>query len=250
LKKQALVAFLLLPACIVLPLRAQTPAVEPPPPAPAVRTAADMLAACVATLPREPLELAGTLTVRKQRGIVVSEHPYRLKLDWGATPQRVQCDLMDSQGKTQQCLTIVRHDGIPDLELRSGPALEKQPMPALSARVLDTDMSWLDLTLDFLWWKDARLEGEGAVLNRTCDILLARPPAPIPNCSGVRIWLLRENGFLMRAEQLDANGNPLRRMSVRDVKKFKDRWFINELDVEAGKSDFRTRLLVNNVLTP
>jgi len=251
LKKQALGAFLLLSACIVPLLRAQTPVVEPPPPAPpAVLTAADMLAACVATLPREPLELDGALTVRKQRGIVVSEHPYRLHLDWGATPQRVQCDLLDSQGKTQQCLTIVRRDGIPDLELRSGPALEKQPMPALSARVLDTDMSWLDLTLDFLWWKDVRLEGEGSVLNRSCDILLARPPAPIPNCSGVRIWLLRENGFLMRAEQLDANGNPLRRMSVRDVKKFKDRWFINELDVVAEKSDYRTRLLVNNVLTP
>ena len=123
-------------------------------------------------------------------------------------------------------------------------------MPALSARVLDTDMSWLDLTLDFLWWKDVRLEGEGDVLNRACDILLAKPPAPIPGCSGVRIWLLRENGFLMRAEQLDPDGNPLRRMSVRDVKQFKDRWFISELDVVAEKSDFRTRLFVNNVLTP
>ena len=250
MKKLVLLA-VLLPASMALTLRAQTPdAAQPPPSPPEARTAAEMLAACVATLPREPLELTGTLTVRKQRGIVVSEHPYRLHLDWGATPQRVQCDLLDAQGKTQQCLRIIRRDGIPDLELRSGPTLEKQPMPALSARVLDTDMSWLDLTLDFLWWKDVRLEGTGDVLNRTCDILLAKPPAPIPNCSGVRIWLLRENGFLMRAEQLDAGGKPLRRMSVRDVKKFKDRWFINELDVEAEKSDFRTRLLVNNVLTP
>ena len=213
-------------------------------------TATAMLAACVATLPREPLEISGTLTVRKQRGIVVSEHPYTLRVDWGATPQHVQCDLMDSQGKTQQCLTIIRRDGVPDLTLRSGPALDKQPMPALSARVLDTDMSWLDLTLDFLWWNEVTLEGEGDVLNRTCDILLAKPPAPIPGCSGVRIWLLRENGFLMRAEQLDPDGRPLRRMSVRDVKQFKDRWFISELDVVAEKSDFRTRLFVNHVLTP
>ena len=123
-------------------------------------------------------------------------------------------------------------------------------MPALSARVLDTDMSWLDLTLDFLWWKDVRLEGEGSVLNRACDILLARPPAPIPDCSGVRIWLLRENGFLMRAEQLDPDGKPLRRMSVRGVENFKGRKFVNELDVEAERSDFRTRLHVNEVLTP
>ena len=206
-----------------------------------------MLAACVATLPHDPLELTGALTVRKQRGIVVSEHPYRLQLDWGATPQRVQCILMDSQGKTQQCLTIIRRNGNPDLELRSGPTQEKQPMPALSARVLDTDMSWLDLTLDFLWWKDAQLEGNGSVLGQTCDILLAKPPAPIPGCSGVRIWLDRDKGFLMQAEQLDPDGKPLRRMSVREMKKFKDRWFISELDVVAEKSDFRTRLLVNTV---
>lgn len=213
-------------------------------------TATAMLANCVATLPRDPLELVGTLTVRKQRGIVVSEHPYRLAVDWGATPQHVQCALMDAAGKTQQCLTIVRRDGLPDLELRSGPALEKQPMPALSARVLDTDMSWLDLTLDFLWWKDVQREGEGSVLGRTCDILFARPPTPIPGCSGVRIWLHRENGFLMQAEQLDPDGKPLRRMSVRSLEKFNDRWFISELDVVAEKSDFRTRLFVKNVLTP
>ena len=242
--KNPVLLAILLSAGGFLGLRAQTNVAAPQP------TAADLLAACVATLPREPLELAGTLTVRKQRGIVVAEHPYRLKLDWGATPPRVQCILLDDQNKTQQCLTVIRRDGIPALELRGGPALEVQPMPALSARVLDTDMSWLDLTLDFLWWKDARREGEGDVLNRTCDILLARPPAPIPNCSGVRVWLLRENGFLMRAEQLDANGNLLRRMSVRDVKKFKDRWFINELDVEAATSEFRTRLFVNDVLKP
>ena len=249
LKKLFLFACLI-PVVAVLPLWAQTAAADPGVTSvPTNNLAAAMLAGCVATLPREPLQLDGTLTVRKQRGIVVSEHPYRLDVDWGATPQRVQCDLMDSQGKTQQCLTLLRRDGIPDLELRSGPALEKQPMPALSARVLDTDMSWLDLTLDFLWWKDVQLEGEGSVLNRTCDILLAKPPHPIPGCSGVRIWLLRDNGFLMRAEQLDPDGKPLRRMSVRDVKQFKDRWFISELDVVAEKSEFRTRLFVNHVLT-
>jgi hypothetical protein len=238
----------LLAACAHPVLQAQNtdPAAAP---APATNAAA-LLATCVATLPREPLQLKGALTVRKQRGIVVSEHPYRLSLDWGATPQRVQCDLLDASGKTQQCLTIVRRDGVPDLELRSGAALEKQPMPALSARVLDTDMSWLDLTLDFLWWKDARLEGEGSVLQRTCDILLVRPPSPIPGCSGVRVWLNRENNFLLQAEQLDPAGKPLRRMSVRSLEKFNERWFISELDVVAEKSDFRTRLRVDAVDGP
>ncbi|MFZ4394973.1 MAG: outer membrane lipoprotein-sorting protein [Kiritimatiellia bacterium] len=252
LKKQFLSAVFVHSAA-VLPLLAQATATNmppPPDPPPATQMAAAMLASCVATLPREPLELVGSLTVRKQRGIIVAEHPYRLRLDWGATPQFVQCALLNAQGQTQQCLTIIRRDGVPELELRSGPALEKQPLPSLSARVLDTDISWLDLSLDFLWWKNVQWEGEGAVLNRTCDILLARPPSPIPGCAGVRIWLHRETGFLMRAEQLDPHDQPLRRMSVGGVEKFKDRWFVNPLDVVAEKSDFRTRLLVKDVLTP
>jgi hypothetical protein len=60
----------------------------------------------------------------------------------------------------------------------------------------------------------------------------------------------RENGFMMQAEQLDPKGAPLRRMSVRNVKQFKDRWFISELDVVAEKSDFRTRLFVDAVNAP
>ena len=144
-------------------------------------TATGLLASCVACLPHEPLTLSGTPSVRKQRGIVVAEHRYRLKLDWGATPQRVQCDLLDDQGATQERPTIVRRDGRPESALRAGRDLARQTTPALTTPVCGTDITWLDLTLDFLWWPDVRLDGTDTVRGRECCKVVARPPVPLQN---------------------------------------------------------------------
>lgn len=214
-------------------------------------TATGLLAACVATLPHEPLELAGVISVRKQRGIIVAEHPFRLKLDWGASPSRVRCDLLDDAGAVQERFTITRPKvGPADLELRIGPEQALQPMPALSTPVCGTDMTWLDLSLDFLWWTDARLDGQESVLDHTCDVVVVKPPRPIPDCAAVRLYLESKMRCLMRAEEVDAQGRALRKMSVRSVKKFKDRWLIGEMEVETVGGSYRTRLRVDDVSSP
>ena len=51
------------------------------------RRAAAILQACTDNLPREKMVLTGTLAVRRQRGFILSENPYRLELEWGATPR-------------------------------------------------------------------------------------------------------------------------------------------------------------------
>lgn len=50
------------------------------------RTAAAILQACTVNLPREKMVLTGVLAVRRQRGFILSENPYRLELEWGASP--------------------------------------------------------------------------------------------------------------------------------------------------------------------
>lgn len=232
-------------------VRADAPAgTEPPASTPASISPTNLLALCVASLPREPIELTGSIAVRRQRGIVVSEHPYVLKIDWGATPQRVECSLTDKDPARQQRVTVLRRDSRTELELRSGADLELQPAPALTTRMLDTDMTWLDLTLDFLWWPTARFDGQENVLDRPCDVVLVSPPVPLPGCSAVRLCIESRIHCLMRVEQLDDRGRVTRRMSVRSLKKFRDRWLIREMDVEATGSELRTRFRVDDVLTP
>jgi hypothetical protein len=212
-------------------------------------TATALLDSCMNSLPREHLELTGAITVRRQRGIILQEQPYRLALDWGAMPPRVRCDLLDDKGNTAQRFTITRRSDRAEIELHSGPTLTTQKAPALSDKIANTDLTWTDLTLDFLWWHNARLDGADTIKGRACDVVVVTPPNPTADNSGMRLWIDREARFLMQAEQLDSTGKSTRRMWVRSVKKFNNRWLIQELEIETFGSNVRSRLRVDDVLT-
>jgi hypothetical protein len=218
-------------------------------------TAAQILTACTKVIPTDRLLLKGTLTVRKQRGIVLAEFPYKLMLDWGAKTPCAECLLLDDAGTSlvQRAVMIRPVDKPAQIRLYSGPEQKPEESPIYSGRIRGTDMTWMDLTLDFLWWKDVRFDdtprGE-CRLGRDCDILVVVPPGPLPGCSAVRLWIDRQWHCLMQVEQLDPQGEPVRRMWVQRVKKVEDRWMIPEMEIETLNSGHRTRLFVDEVASP
>ena len=218
-------------------------------------TAVQVLSACTKIIPTEPLLLKGTLTVRKLRGIVLAEYPFKLMMDWGAKPPSAECLLLDPQGTSLvERVVLTRPAGQPaQIKLYSGPEQKLEESPAYSGRIRGTDMTWLDLTLDFLWWKEVRFDdvprGE-CHSGRDCDILVTVPPAPIPGCSAVRVWVDRQLKCVMQAEQLDPQGNPVRKMWVQRVKKMDDRWMIRDMEVETLNSGHRTQLFVDDITAP
>jgi hypothetical protein len=223
--------------------RASSVVVTDAPPA----TAAERLRIALAVLPQEPIKIEGTLTVRRQRGQTIAEHPYTIRLDWGRPDPSAVYEIRDGFGRTQERLTVTRPGPRAVLKIETGDPLVAAPSPpTLAGRVSGTDLTWLDLTLDFLWWRDARIEGQESVRGRLCDIVVAQPPEPIPGCSAVRLWLDRQVGFLVQAEQLDPQGAPSRRMWVRSVKKIRERWIIRDMEIESLNSDHRTRLHVED----
>ena len=218
-------------------------------------TASETLKACTQVIPTDRLLIKGTLTVRKQRGIVLAEFPYRLMLDWGARTPSAECLLLDAQGTSVvERAVLTRPAGqAAQIKLYRGPEQTPEDGISYSGRICGTDMTWMDLTLDFLWWKDVRFDdtprGECRI-GRDCDILVAVPPGPIPGCSAVRIWIDRKWRCIMQAEQLDPQGNPVRTMWVQKVKKVEDRWMIPEMEIETLNSGHRTRLYVDDVGEP
>ena len=119
-------------------------------------TAEQILSACTKIIPTEPLLLKGALTVRKLRGIVLDEYPFKLLLDWGAKTPTAECLLLDPQGTSLvERAVLTRPAGKPaQIKLYSGPQQTPEVSPAYSGRIRGTDMTWMDLTLDFLWWKE------------------------------------------------------------------------------------------------
>lgn len=218
-------------------------------------TAAETLNACTRIIPTERLLLTGTLTVRKLRGIVLAEQPFKLLMDWGAQVPTAEVLLLDAKGTSLvERAVLTRTHGKPaQIKLYEGPEQKPVDSPSYAGRIRGTDMTWMDLTLDFLWWKDVRFADtpRGESFNgRDCDILVTVPPAPIPGCSAVRVWVDRQLRCVMQAEQLDPQGNPVRKMWVQRVKKIDDRWMIRDMEIETLNSGHRTRLFVDDVSEP
>ena len=218
-------------------------------------TAVQILGACAKLIPTDRLLIQGTLTVRKLRGIVLAEEPFKLMMDWGAKVPTAEVLLLDRAGTSLvERAVLTRPLGqAAQIKLYSGAGQTPVESPSYAGRIRGTDMTWMDLTLDFLWWKEVRFDDtpRGESHNgRDCDILVTVPPSPIPGCSAVRVWVDRQLRCVMQAQQLDPQGNPVRKMWVQRVKKMDDRWMIRDMEIETLNSGHRTRLSVDDVSTP
>lgn len=220
--------------------------------APSPLSGAGLLARALEVLPREKIGMRGTLTVRRQRGKVLAEKNFTMWLDYGTDAPSATYEISDSFGRVEDRLVLRRSrgDAAARISLERGDPPEPAEAPALNARVGGTDLTWMDLTLDFLWWTDAKYEGEDSVKGRDCLVVVAAPPEPIPGCVAVRLWLDKEVGFVMRAEQLDPQGEPSRRMWVQSVRQVRGRWIIGTMEIESLNGDHRTRLKVEDWLEP
>ena len=176
-------------------------------------TPQELVASCRSMIPATA-ELEGRIVLRNRKGIPQAEYGYVLR----------------------------RRDGSTDLTLRDADGAEV-PFEK-EGRILKTDVTWSDLTLDYLWWDDfafdAAREGE-TVHGQVCAVVLMRR-----GDRTVRVWVDRKTGALMQAEEL-VGGKPVRRLWGTRIKKFGDRWMANVLEVETMGSGHRTKITVEKL---
>ncbi len=193
-------------------------------------SAAQVLANCQGMLPTRPVELKGAIVLRNRKGIVRSEYGYRLVLDRSKTPAEVDLTICERGGTN-----VLKHVTL------------KRPGAIPEGNVMDTDVTWLDLSLDYLWWRNPRYEAERegeSVHGQKCSVILVDPPDAASGIKAVRLWADKKNGCLMQAETLDAEGRPVRRLWGTRVKKFGERWMANVLETETLGSGRRTKITV------
>ena len=168
---------------------------------------------CRTMIPAD-VELTGRIILRSRKGIVQAEYKYDLVRKDGATDLR----LVDGDGKDV--------------------AFEKE------GRILQTDVTWSDLTLDYLWWADFEFDAEKeaeSVHGQTCAVVVMKKGA-----RAVRVWVDRKTGALMQAEEL-RDGKAMRRLWGTRIKKFGERWMANVMEVETLGSGHRTKITVEEV---
>ena len=178
-------------------------------------TPRELVMSCRAMIPAN-VELSGRVILRNRKGIVKSEYAYTLKR---------------TEGKTSLLV-----DGKPFAPVAAASA---EP-----ARLFDTDVTWSDLTLDYLWWNDFAFdaEREGETVNgQVCAVVLLKKGERT-----VRVWVDRKTGALMQAEEL-VSGEAKRRLWGTRLKKFGERWMANQLEVETLGSGHRTKITVEEL---
>ena len=204
--------------------------------------AADVLAAARAMLPEKPLELRGSIVRRGRRGFAKQSCDYLVRLDRGKSPA------------TMEVALYKRGDGPRQNRPAGSPIVREtltRPGKVPEGKIMGTDVTWWDLTLDFLWWDNPRFEAdrEGeSVHGQKCCVILVSPPDPAPpGISAVRIWADKRTGCMMQAEALDADMKPVRRLWGTRVRKFGERWMANVLEVETLGTHHRTKILVDEL---
>lgn len=225
-------------------------------------SAPDVLAKCRGMLPSGEINLQGALILRNRKGIVQDEYDYELdmlrptkeeeKRGKDETELRVRLYKRNDKTKELASVNILRRGNAqPTIGLTKDG--KKQEIGSPLERVMGTDVTWLDLTFDFLWWTDARYEKERegeTVHGQVCVVICVYPPTPIAGLEAVRLWVDKKSGCLMQAEQLGEGMKPLRRLwgsrvkKFKDSKKFKDRWMVSVLEVETFGLRQRTKITV------
>ena len=176
-------------------------------------TPRELVMSCREMVPAD-VELRGSIVLRNRKGIVKAEHSYVLSRSNSVT--RLSVD---------------------------GRLLEK-PRIGSDEPILGTDVTWSDLTLDYLWWDDfsfdAEREGE-TVHGQVCAVVVMKKGE-----RRVRVWVDRKTGALMQAEEFDGE-RPLRRLWGTRIRKFGDRWMANVMEVETVGSGHRTKITVEEL---
>ena len=174
--------------------------------------AAEVVANCRSMVPADA-ELKGRIVLRSRKGIVQAEYGYDLVRKAGATDLKLTKDDKDVE-------------------------FEK------SGQILGTDVTWSDLTLDYLWWDDvsfdAEREGE-TVHGQVCTVIVMKKGE-----RQVRVWVDRKTGALMQAEEIK-DGKAVRRLWGTRLKKFGERWMANVMEVETIGSGHRTKITVEEL---
>jgi hypothetical protein len=208
--------------------------------------AAALMASVVAQLPREPLSISGEIEVTRRHGVVVGKLGFEMNLDFGAEPPSARYTLRDAARKNLARLTLERHASNVVSRFETGVPLRPAVMPDTGAPVLDTDMTWQDLTLSFLWWRQAKVLGEDVVKGRACHVVeLDAPPGEPPG--KVKLWVDRQVPMMLQAEAFDGKGKKVRSLWVKSFRKIKERWMVREMEIQQEPPSHRTHITVTDL---
>jgi hypothetical protein len=164
-------------------------------------------------------ELEGRL--RKQDGTII---PFRLRANGD--------ELIFTFANPTEVLRLTLNDSGSNLTLQSGDRERVISGAKLNEFVRGTDITYQDLALRFLYWKNSRIEGEQTVRTFSCWMILLQQGNPNIDYASVRVWVAKQSGALLRAEAWDAQSRLVKKFEVISGQKIEGKWFLKQMRIE------------------
>lgn len=220
-------------ACLQAAAQTNTPeSLQATPPTAAVArlpSVDELMQNLLARLPSKPISISGELLTTPEQG-EKTRLTIAIQLRY---PREATYTIGDAFGKPLEQLTVLRDGKRVSFLYLGGDPMRGAPAPTLDQPIQNTAMSWMDLTLGFLWWEGGRIIGQEENRGQPCYVLDRHAPtgAMAPYAS-MRIWVDTRVSMLLEAVGHDKLENPLRRLSVKSFKKINHEWMVKDLEVE------------------
>jgi hypothetical protein len=102
----------------------------------------------------------------------------------------------------------------------------------LSESVRGADVTYEDLSLRFIYWKNAKYEGQQRVRTITCSIVLVQPSAHSIEYGSVRLWIAKDRGALIKAEGYNWQGKAIKRFEVISGQQIEGKTIFKQVRIE------------------
>lgn len=103
----------------------------------------------------------------------------------------------------------------------------------LGEPVRNTDITLEDLSLWFLYWRDAKYDGEHQVGPRRTHKITLRAPRANTHYAAVNVWVDQETGTLMQMYAYNWDGAITKRFRVVSGQRIEGQWMLKEMRVES-----------------
>ena len=92
------------------------------------------------------------------------------------------------------------------------------PASDMGKAILDTDITYGDLNLDFINWDDIQPLGTDTIKTLDAYVYEAKPgPGDYSPCPSVRFWVSKQYWAFLRIDGLNAKGQTVKRVEVQNV---------------------------------
>jgi hypothetical protein len=226
---------------------------DPHQPVPRWRTeypsAQDLLQSVQDAIPKESMEIKARINARSTQEREGSKVYAEVLLHSGAGLYSAVYTIVDAFGGTMEQLIVNREpDKPPRYRFRMGDPLQDADLPNLFSHIKSTDITWVDLSLSFLWWPGGETVGSEKIRNRFCYIIeMPVPDDGTSEVSALRLWIDPRIPMLIQAEGYDQDGNRTRRLRVDSFKKVQGIWLIKDINVQRFQSGGRSNLRITDL---